>query len=136
MYAELSWCGGMKFEAQTETGHKILMDSLPKYGGENAGPCPMELVLVAEAGCTAMDVIAILKKMKQNVKDFKIKIEAERKIEHPRVFTDIKLIYILKGENLDPQKVKKAVELSQEKYCSVGAMLKKTAKIDYEIKIE
>ncbi|HXF68400.1 MAG TPA: OsmC family protein, partial [Thermoflexus sp.] len=95
----------------------------------------MELVLAALAGCTAMDVLAILRKKRQPLEGFAMEIRGERAPEHPKVYTDIDLLYIVKG-NVDPQAVVRAIELSATKYCSVGAMLRKTARIRYRYRIE
>ena len=132
---EIKWKGKMLFEGISPSGHSILMDAKPEVGGEDKGPQPMEVLLLALGGCTGMDVISILNKMRQKVKEFKIKIHFKRAKEHPKVYTEINLLYEFKGENLEYEKVKKAVDLSQNKYCSISAMLRKTAKINYEIKI-
>lgn len=132
---EIKWRGKMLFEGISPFGHSILMDAKPEVGGEDKGPQPMEVLLLALGGCTGMDVISILNKMRQKVKYFKIKISSKRAKEHPKVYTEINLLYEFKGENLEYEKVKKAVDLSQNKYCSISAMLRKSAKINYEIKI-
>lgn len=126
---------GMKMEAFTPSGHTVVMDAAPDVGGTNQGPRPMELVLVALAGCTAMDVLSILRKKRQPLEGFAMEIRGERASEHPKVYTDIDLLYIVKG-NVDPQAVVRAIELSATKYCSVSAMLRKTARIRYRYRIE
>lgn len=126
---------GMKMEAFTPSGHTVVMDAAPDVGGTNQGPRPMELVLVALAGCTAMDVLSILRKKRQPLEGFAMEIRGERAPEHPKVYTDIDLLYIVKG-NVDPQAVVRAIELSATKYCSVSAMLRKTARIRYRYRIE
>ncbi|WP_376790889.1 OsmC family protein [Thermoflexus sp.] len=126
---------GMKMEAVTPSGHTVVMDAAPDVGGTNQGPRPMELVLAALAGCTAMDVLSILRKKRQPLEGFAMEIRGERAPEHPKVYTDIDLLYIVKG-NVDPQAVVRAIELSATKYCSVGAMLRKTARIRYRYRIE
>lgn len=125
----------MHFTA-TLDGFEISMDADSKAGGEGNGVKPKGLTLVSLAGCTAMDVISILRKMRIEPDDFTIDVEADTSDEHPKVYTAIKLTYRLKGQNIQRDKVEKAVSLSQEKYCGVSAMLKKAAPIDYEIVIE
>jgi len=129
MEAKVSWQEeGLKFLGYVEGSPNVLMDS------EN-GPTPMELVLMALGGCTGMDVISILQKMRLDVKDFKINLTAEKSQEHPKVFTKIHLEYVVYGTNIDESSVKKAIELSQEKYCSVSGMLRKSSEITYSWKI-
>lgn len=128
------WKGDMKFEAEV-TEHKIIMDTTPEFGGHEEGPRPKPLVLASLAGCTGMDVISILKKMKVNLDGFRLICEADVADEHPKVYTNINLIYEFKGKDLDRAKLEKAVSLSQERYCGVSAMLRKNCPISYEIKI-
>ncbi len=130
---EVKYLEGMKFEGVNEDGKKILMDGKPPFGtGEY--PSPMELLLMSLAGCTAMDVISILKKKRLEVEDFKVEVEGIRRDTHPKVYTYIKVRYIFKGQI--PQKaVEQAIKLSMEKYCSVSAMLKATAKVEWEYEI-
>jgi len=131
MKAKLVWKENMVMESEIR-GIKVIMDS--KDEGENKGQAPKELVLSGLCGCTAMDVIAILKKMRSLPESFYIEAEATQTEEHPRVFNKIQLKYIAKG--VDREKFEKAVKLSQEKYCGVSEMLRKTAEITYEIIIE
>lgn len=126
---------GMKMGARTPSGHTVIMDAAPEVGGTNEGPRPMELVLVALAGCTAMDVLSILRKKRQPLEGFAMEVRGERAPDHPKVYTEIDLLYILKG-NVDPQAVVRAIELSATKYCSVSAMLRSTARIRYRYRIE
>lgn len=134
---KLEWKEKMKFEGLTFSNHKIVLDASEESGGENKGPRPMELFIVGLMGCTAMDVISILTKMRKKVKSMKIEVEAEKATEHPKVWTDINIKYILKGEDLDEKSVKTAIELSQNKYCSALATLKRSgAKTDYSYIIE
>ncbi|MEW5806241.1 MAG: OsmC family protein [Acidobacteriota bacterium] len=135
MKGTIKWREGMKFEAYSTSGHTIIMDAAPEVGGSNQGPRPMELVLLALGGCTAMDVISILKKMRKEIESFEIKLEAERAEEHPKVFTNIKVLYTLKGKNLKEAEVERAMNLSKDKYCSVGRMLNKVAKLAYQFLI-
>ncbi|MGB9682346.1 MAG: OsmC family protein [bacterium] len=129
MEAKVSWQKeGLKFLGHIDGSPEVIMDS------EN-GPTPTELVLMALGGCTGMDVISILQKMRQDVKNFEINLTAEKAQEYPKVFTKIHLEYVVYGTNLDEGSVKKAIDLSREKYCSVSAMLRKTSEITYSWKI-
>lgn len=114
-------------------GHQFLVDSTDEHGGKDRGPRPKSLVLSALAGCTGMDVAAILGKMKMPYDSFALEIDASTNDEHPIVYTTITIRYIFTGEELDTAKIEKAIKLSQEKYCGVSAMLGKTAEISYEI---
>ena len=131
----LKWKGKFRFEAKNEKGLSVNFDAPVKYGGEETALTPMETVLASLAGCTSFDVVSILKKKRQNISDYSIETEAERTDEPPEVFTKIHIKYIVKGKNISKEAVEKAIQLSHDKYCSVGAMLKKTAEIttSYEI---
>jgi putative redox protein len=128
--------GKMAFHARTPSGHDIHMDAKESSGGDGSAPTPMETVLAALMGCTSMDIVAILNKMK--VEDYKYWISAnyEYAQEHPRVFTKIELIYHFAGKDLPKDKIEKAVSLSQDRYCSVSAMLKKAVEITLKIECE
>jgi len=121
--------------ARGDSNHWVVLDTKQQFGGHEAASQPMEMVLIALGGCTAMDVESLLNKMRTPAQEFTIEIDAERAEEHPRIFKKIILTLIFRGENLNPQNIEKAVSLSREKYCSVGAMLKKSAEITYTIKI-
>ena len=108
---DVSWTGGMAFEGRGPSGHTVLLDAAAESGGENRGSRPMELLLVALGGCTGMDVVSILKKMKQEITGFRISVQGERAPEHPKVYTDITLTYSLTGPALDPGKVARAISL-------------------------
>ena len=126
---------GFHFEGKGSSEVKVHIDGSTEIGGKNAGARPMELVLMGLGSCGAMDIISILKKQKQNLIDLKIKIDAERdKNNTPAVFTEINIEFLLFG-NLDKDKVERAVNLSMQKYCSVSAMLEKTALITYSYQI-
>lgn len=133
MKATVTWKAPGRFDGEAEGGTRLVMDSLPQYGGTGAGPSPMQTVLLAVAGCTGMDVVSILGKMRAPLERLVIGVEAERAAEHPRVFTKIHLRYEFSGDGLQREQVEKAVSLSMEKYCSVSAMLKKAAEVTYEI---
>jgi len=129
--AQIEWQGEMRLNGRAASGHNVLMDSAPELGGKNSGFRPKELVLEGLAGCSAMDVLSILKKMHALPEAFRIEVSAEQTEEHPRVFTTIHLKYFVKGE-VPESKLKRAIELSQETYCGVSAMLAKTATITWE----
>ncbi len=129
------WIDNMSFESQVN-GHKITLDADEAVGGLDKGARPKPLMMVALAGCTAMDVISILKKMKVEVDDFKIHIEAEMTEDHPKHYVSMHLIYEFSGIDLSENKIKKAVSLSQDKYCGVSYMYKKIMDITHEIIIK
>ena len=125
----------MAFEAEID-GFKIVLDADEAVGGENRGPRPKGLTLVSLAGCTGMDVISILKKMRVVPKYFNVEVEGELTDEHPKYYHHIHLRYIFRGENLPMAKLEKAVILSQDRYCGVSAMLLKSSKLTHEIIVE
>ncbi len=127
--ANVAWKGKMSFVGTLDSGHQVLMDAPADVGGEASGPRPIDLFLLALGGCTAMDVISILRKMKVEFDDFDVEIIAQRASEHPKVYTEIDLQFSVRGDDVPEDKLVKAIELSQEKYCSAAAMLKKTAKV-------
>jgi putative redox protein len=133
MDAKVTWKHGLSFTGQTGSGFTIPLGTAVEHGGDGSAPGPMEVVLVALGGCTAMDVISILEKKQQKVTGFEIKVHGDRAEAHPKVYTDITLEYIVTGTNLDLEAVKRAVELSETKYCSVNAMLKKTANVTTKV---
>lgn len=126
---------GLHFTALTESGHKIDMDGPASTGSQSMGARPMETVLAGLGGCSAVDVISLLNKMRQTVTGCRIEIEATRSNDIPAVFTHIHLVYIFSGMELDSTKIDRAVSLSVEKYCSVTRMLEKTARISFETRI-
>ncbi len=135
MESELKWTKDkLLFEGKFDSGHSIKLEGGTDEN-ENRGPKPMELVLLAHGGCTGMDVISILKKMRQDVNDFEVKLSGTQSDEHPRVFTSINIEYVIYGKNLDESKVKRAIELSQDKYCPVSGMLKDKVDITHSFKI-
>lgn len=136
MNCTVRWTGeGMSFIAETGSGHLLAMDGAPEGGGRNLAPRPMETVLAGAGGCTAYDVVAILKKSGQDVTACEVRLEAERAANDPKVFTRIHLRYTVRGRNLKANLVEHAVRLSHEKYCSATAMLAKTAEITRELNI-
>lgn len=136
MKSVITWTNDVQFVAEVGSGHAIVVDGAPEYGGRNSGARPMELVLAGAATCTAFDVILMLKKSRQQVTKFSVAAEADRAGEDPKVFTAIRLTYRLAGDALDRSAVERAVKLSKEKYCSATAMLGHTAEITTEIVIE
>jgi putative redox protein len=131
---DCTWKKEMAFEADAN-GFKIMMDADPEAGGREKGPRPKQLTLVSLAGCTGMDVIAILKKMRIEPEYFNIVVEGDARDEHPKYYHKIHVIYEFKGKGIDTEKVEKAVNLSRDRYCSVFALLHYGAEITYEIRI-
>lgn len=129
------WLSDMAFESEID-GHKIYMDSSQEHGGKNMGPRPKPLMMVALAGCTGMDVVSILKKMREDVAEFSIDIEGDVTEEHPKRFEGMKIIYRLKGKGISRKNVEKAVDLSQSRYCGVSANYREAFPISHEIIIE
>lgn len=136
MRVKLVHVGGMNFEAVADSGRRVVMSAAAEAGGgDNAGPRPMEVVLMGLGGCSGIDVLSILRKSRQRVSACEIGIEAERADAVPAVFTRIHIRFRLRGERLDRNKVARAVSLSMEKYCSVTRMLEKTAAITHDFEI-
>jgi putative redox protein len=133
--ARVKWVENLKFVGDAPSGHSILLDGPPEVGGDNAAVRPGELTLVALGGCTGIDIVTILKKMRVEFESFEILVDAEPREHHPKSWQKIHLRYLFRGSNIDESKVKTAIQLSVEKYCSVSAMLKSSAEIthDYEI---
>ncbi|MEN9945439.1 MAG: hypothetical protein RLY18_1397 [Pseudomonadota bacterium] len=137
MECKIDWLpsAGMAFMARTGTGHILNMDGAPEAGGNNLAPRPMELLLAGAGGCTAFDVVLILQRSRQAVSGCEVSVKAERAESDPKVFTKINLHFLVKGSNLDPSKVERAIALSHDKYCSATAMLGKTAEITYSFEV-
>ncbi len=135
MKVEIIWREAASFLGKTESGHSLLMDGPPEGGGKNEGPRPMETVLLGTGGCTAYDVVSILKRSRQDVTACQVRIEAERAETDPKVFTRIHLHFALSGSNLSAERIEHAIRLSAEKYCSASIMLAKTAKITHDFEI-
>jgi len=136
MRARVKWIEGAAFMGEADSGHGLIIDGSPDIGGRNLGVRPMEMVLTGLCGCTAMDVISILRKQRQAVTDCVISAEAERADSPPKVFTRIHLTYRVTGHNLRREGVERAVALSAEKYCSVSQMLLATVAITHSIEVE
>lgn len=135
MKARVKWLDHMSFVGESGSGHSVVMDGAPEYGGRDLGVRPMEMVLLGMGGCTAFDVVQILKKARQEITDCVVELEAERADSTPAVFTRIHAHYVISGKGLSEKHVKRAVELSADKYCSVSMMLAHSVEIthDYEI---
>lgn len=138
MECKVQWIDGMTFVAETGSGHTLVMDGPPDAGGRNLAPRPMETVLAGTGGCTAFDVVMILKKGRQAVTGCEVSLKAERAASEPKVFTRIHFHFRVKGRDLKPEMVERAIKLSAEKYCSASIMLGKTADLthDWEIVAE
>jgi len=135
MKARVKWVEGMTFIGESESGHAVVMDAAPDVGGRNLGPRPMEMLLLGTGGCSSIDVILILQKMRQQVSDCHVEIEAERAESEPKVFTKIHLHFVVKGKGIKAEAVEKAVKLSAEKYCSASIMLGATAAMTHDFEI-
>lgn len=129
--ASVRWIEGTEFTASTSSGHEFIIEG----GGPNRGPGPMELVLVGLAGCTGMDVVDILKKKRLDVKGLEVRVEGTRAEDYPMVYNCIDVIYTVRGKDIPAPAVEQAIQLSEDKYCSVGIMLGKTAKINHRYEI-
>ena len=135
MKARVKWVEQVSFLGETETSHSVLMDGAPESGGRNLGPRPMEMLLLGTGGCTSFDVIAILKKSRQQVTDCYVELDAERATEDPKVFTKIHMHFVVTGRDIKPEVVERAIKLSAEKYCSASLMLGKTAAITHDFEV-
>ncbi len=131
---ETAWKGKMKFDSLIN-GHHVILDANAEVGGEDSGPRPKALMLSALAGCTGMDVVSMLAKMRVEVEGFDVNIEANLTEEHPKYYDSMHIVYQFKGKDLPMDKLQKAIDLSQERYCGVSFMYKQFAKITHEIKI-
>lgn len=135
MKARLKWVDGVCFMGETGSGHAVVMDGAPEGGGRNLGPRPMELLLLGTAGCTSYDVLNILKKSRQDVRDCWVEMDAERADSDPKVFTRIHFHFVVVGRELKADVVERAIKLSAEKYCSASIMLGKTATLSHDFEI-
>jgi len=126
---------GMRFDVETGSGHHVILDAAEHNGGQNSGPQPMEMLLVALAGCSGMDILTILRKKRQDITGYELRIHGMRAEEHPKVYLDITLEHIFSGHNIRPEAVERAIELTEERYCGASAMLGKTATIGHTFSI-
>jgi putative redox protein len=130
MDAQVNWQGGMTFDATATSGFHVTLGTTPKVGGNDDGFRPLELMLMSLAGCTAMDVISILRKKRQDVTAFEVKIHAEQASEHPHVFTSATIEYVVTGHDIKEDAVTRAIELTATKYCPAQAMLNKVMPLE------
>lgn len=135
MSIKVRWQGGSTFVGETDAGVKVTMEPGPKYGGSGRNPTPMELVAIAHGGCTGIDILLIMQKMRANLKTLEIDVETKRREEPPSYYEEIRLTYTASGEGVTEDNLKRAAALSHEKYCSVGAMLEDRAKITYDVRV-
>jgi len=134
--ARITWVQDALFVGESGSGHTITMDGSPDDGGRDLAARPMEMVLLGMGGCTAIDVASMLRKQRQDVRDIIVELEAERADDFPKVFTSVKLIYRVRGKKLNRALVERAVSLSDEKYCSATAMIRKSATVTHQIVLE
>ena len=136
MECKVKWTGdGMSFLAETGSNHAIVMDGAPEAGGRNLAPRPMEMVLVGTGGCSAFDVVMILKKGRHAISGCEVSLKAERAETDPKIFTRIHFHFRVSGKSLKPEAVARAIELSKDKFCSASIMLGKTAEITHDFEI-
>ena len=135
MEAIARWQEGLQFEGEMPAGQSITMDASVEEGGDDKGPRPVELLLMSLAGCTGMDVLAILRKKRQKVSSFQVKVLGERREKPPKLFKTLRVIYEVTGQEVQLQAVQQAVHLSERKYCSVAAMIRRTVPITSEVVI-
>lgn len=135
MQAEIEWQQSVQFKATSGTGHAIQLDGPENLGGTGAGCRPMELLLMGVGGCTAFDVVTILQKQRQKLTGLKVQVEADRADAVPAVFTHIRIHFVVRGEDLNPRHIERAVELSATKYCSASIMLGKAVQISHTFEI-
>jgi putative redox protein len=135
MNTTVRWIDGMMMVGESASGHAVVMDGPENLGGKNLGIRPMEMLLLGMGGCTTIDVMSMLKKMREEVRDCRAEISAERADDHPKVFTKIHIHFVVEGVNLDEKKVGKAIGLSADKYCSASIMLGKTAVVTHDFEI-
>jgi putative redox protein len=131
MKARVKLVDGMMFVGESGSGHAVVMDGAPEYGGRNLGIRPMEMLLIGLGGCTAFDVVQILRKGREQVTDCEVEVTAERAETDPKIFTKIHVDYRVRGKDLAPAKVERAIQLSKEKYCSASIMLGAVAEITH-----
>ena len=131
--AKVSWVDGALFVAEGGSGHTLTMDGAPDIGGRNLASRPMEVVLMGMGSCTAIDVVAMLKKQRQDIEGVEVELVAERADEHPKIFTSLKLVYTVRGRKLNKALIERAVSLSDKKYCSATAMIRKSADVSHDV---
>jgi len=135
MKARVKWIENAAFVGESESGHAFVMDGAKEGGGRNLGPRPMEVLLLSTGACSAYDVVTILRKARQQIRDCHVEIDAERASTDPKIFTRIHMHFVIKGQAINSVHVKRAVELSAEKYCSASIMLGKSAQMTHDFEI-
>ena len=135
MKSRVKWVENVCFMAESESRHAMIMDGSPDIGGRNMGPRPMEMLLMGAGGCTSVDVVMIMQKSRQDVTGCEVEVSAERATDHPKVFTKIHMHFTVRGRNLKPEIVDRAIKLSAEKYCSASIILGKTAEMTHDFEI-
>ncbi len=135
MKASVKWLDNMTFVGESGSGHAVIMDAAPEAGGHNLGVRPMEMLLIGTGGCSAIDVMLILKKSRQDVTDCRVELVAERAETDPKVFTKIRMHFVVSGRGLSENHVRRAVDLSAEKYCSASIMLGQVAEVTHSYEI-
>jgi len=133
--AKVTYVQGLQFVGESSSGHAIVMDSDPEVGGHNTGPKPMELLLIGIGGCSGMDVVSILKKKRQDITGIEVNVKGEEAEDYPKKYTGITLEFIVRGRNISEDAVKKAIDLSMNKYCSVKATIEGSAKVNFSYRI-
>ncbi len=135
LYAKVAYTHGLQFVGEASSGHAIVMDGDPTVGGGNTGLRPMELLLVSLGGCSGMDIVSILRKKQQEVTGIEINVKGQKAENYPKKFTDIDIEFVVKGRNISENAVKRAIDLSMNKYCSVKATFESSAKISFSYRI-
>ena len=135
MKARVKWVEGMSFLGESGSGHTFLMDGAPEAGGRNLGVRPMEALLMGTGGCTAFDVVLMLKRARADITDCVVELQADRAEQDPKIFTRIHFHFVVTGRRLKPEQVERVIHLSAEKYCSASIMLGKTAEITHDFEI-
>lgn len=135
MKATVKWLEDVSFSGSSGSGHSVIMDGAPEFGGANQGMRPMEMLLLGMGGCTAFDVVHILRKARQDIVDFEVDLDAQRAEAPPKVFTRIHVHFEIRGRDVSPAAVERAIDLSLSKYCSATIMLAKTAEITHDYSI-
>lgn len=135
MKSKVKWLDNMTFVGESASGHSVVMDGPPEFGGQNLGIRPMEMLILGLGGCSSFDVVLILKKARQQVEHCEVELDYDRADENPKVYTRIHMHFIVTGKNLDAKRVEKAITLSADKYCSASIMLGKTAEITHDFEI-
>ena len=135
MSVRAMWQEGMCFDVETGSGHHLLLDAAEHNGGQDKGPRPMEMLLVALATCSGMDILAILRKKRQDITAYEVRVLGERTEDHPKIFVEIAVEHIFTGHAIRPEAVQRAIELTEERYCGASAMLGKTAKLTHTFRV-